>query len=165
MSASLSAVWPFAAAHETHQRDIHLTEEGEADRATIIAAFCECGTTVIGFALFIIGCMAAGGYFTGVVAGGCAVSLSIPLLLMYLIKGVVAKTPQVRSQAVINAIMMLAITIIGSLGIAGVLPAITIGWVVVAPTLISMVVSYCSCCCSGMAMCALFGFWQLTNNN
>jgi multisubunit Na+/H+ antiporter MnhB subunit len=165
MTASLGAVRPFAAEHGTHQRDIPFREEGEADRATIIAAFCECGTTVIGFALFIIGCMAAGGYFTGVVAGGCAIGLSIPLLLMYLVKGVVAKTPQERSQAVINAILMFAITVIGSLGIAGVLPAVTVGWIVVAPTLISLVVSYCSCCCSGLAMCALFGFWRLTNNN
>jgi len=160
MTASLSTVRPFAAARETHQN----REVDEADRATIVTAFCECGTTVFGFALFIIGCMSAGGYFTGVVAGGCAVGLSIPLLLMYLVKGVFAKTPQERSQAVINAILMLAVIIIGSLGITGVLPATTVGWVIVAPTLISLVISYCSCCCSGLAMCALFGFWQLTNN-
>lgn len=140
---------------------------GDIDGARILAASANIGAAVLGSALFIIGCVAAAGYLSGVVAGGCAVGISVPLLLMYLAKGVRARTPAERSQAVTNAILMLAVVIIGALGLAGVLPATTVGWVTLAPAIIGLAISCCNCCCcgGGLAIAALLGASALSSNN
>ncbi len=106
---------------------------------------------VINLVLFIIGCVAVAGHMNGVVAGGCVVGFSVPLILTAIGSIISAKHPLLRSAAVYQLIQAVALTIIGSLAIAGIVTPITAGWCVIAPTIIGLSLACCCVCCGGCA--------------
>ena len=108
------------------------------------------------FALFIIGCVAAAGHMTGVVAGGCVVGLSIPIILAaigQLIGG------EQKVDAVGSIILSIFLSVMGSLAIPGIVTPVVTGWCVIVPTLISLSLVCCICCCVG----CVFGVMTVTN--
>jgi hypothetical protein len=122
-----------------------------------LSSVCEVFGGTLTLALFIIGCVAAAGHMTGVVAGSCAVGLSAPLLLASVLRAVMADNPVERSTAVGSMIMHIALIIIGSLAIAGVIPASAVGLAIILPTVIGLAISCCACCCACSAILALLG--------
>lgn len=90
---------------------------------------------VFTLALFIIGCVAAAGHMTGIVAGGCMVGLSgaaLVILIAYLVRGnntinVVLKLP--------NLVDLVATAILGSLAMTGVVSPFAAGWGVLSAAL------------------------------
>lgn len=108
-----------------------------------------CGTYLISTALLIIACIAAAGGMSGVAAGGSIVGLSIPLLIANLMqaKGYHQEGKKLHRAAVgYVAITFLVATILGSMAIAGAVPASAAGWGYLAPILISIPLSYCLPC-------------------
>jgi hypothetical protein len=117
--------------------------------------YCQFGARAIIIpALFIIGCLAAAGQLSGIVAGGCIIGFSLPLLLVSLVQGVPL---QIRQQAHLHTIAsvacMVANTIIGALAIAGIIAPAVAGWVVIAPLCLSLFVDVCLYCC----LCSMLG--------
>lgn len=102
----------------------------------------------IGLALFIIGCVAAAGHMTGVVAGGCVVGLSIPLILTGIGQVVGGKQ---KGLALANVILSIFYTVMGSLAIAGVVTPVVAAWCVLVPTIISLSLACCVLCCGACA--------------
>lgn len=124
----------------------------KGERAGCLAKLCQVNTTTIGLALFIIGCLSIAGYLTGVVAGGCAVLLAIPLLLMRLCNLCSEQSAQERKMGVTNVVMVLALIAIGSLGFLGTLPGAVVGWGAVMPILIDFAAVIC---CRAAANCCV----------
>lgn len=118
---------------------------------------CSAAMGTLGFALFIIGCVAAAGHLTSVVAGGCAVGLAVPLIIGTLFQALTSRNPAILPQAITGCIMMLVVVIIGSLGCAGVVTAGAVGWTIIIPTIIALGCLYCCLCCVGCAGCAVLG--------
>lgn len=112
---------------------------------------CGCCVGSIFIALFVIGAVAAAGHMSGVAVGGCAVGLSIPSMLACVLNALISKDGRKRAGSCCNAIEMLAIMIIGALGISGILPATTVGWVIVGPVLIGAGCICCFVCGAGIA--------------
>lgn len=162
---------------ETHQTRASIQNGSNP----ILARCCSCVVGVMGFALFIIGCVATRGNMTGVAVGGCAVGLGVPSLILNALK-VCGKGNQaqafidaiemqgegdmpddaknaldlfVRIGSVVDSALTLMVVIVGVLAIAGHVTPVTAGWAIVAPTLIGLSMSAlcCSCiCCAGCAM-------------
>ena len=131
-------------------------------------------TGLLNLALFIIACVAVTGHMSGVVAGGCAVGLGVPSLLLSC-KGFYDKQQEMVGQFTagdlppeqaettlkvmkvifaLSSILSLAVVTIGALGIAGIVSATTVGWVILAPTLAFWATVCCCiplCCCFACA--------------
>jgi len=107
---------------------------------------------LVGMVLCIIGCVAAAGHLTGVVAGGCAVGLSVPVTLLYLVQAKMAADPArflERIMYIVDAILIASMCLVGALGIAGIVSAVTVGWVIVGPLLAIVaiaVIAAIACC-------------------
>lgn len=115
---------------------------------------------IFGFALFIIGCVAAAGHMNGVVAGGCVVGLSTPMLLLAVGTIASSKNKQVVGAAIWNVIQSIALVIIGSLTITGIMTPITAGWCVIGPSLVGLSLACCCACC----FACIFGGMAAANN-
>lgn len=113
-----------------------------------IQNYCLCISGSIALALFIIGAIGAAGLMSGVSVGGCAVGLSIPMALASCCSGAKDENGQSRACTIlVDVIYAVVMTVLGSLTISGVLPATTMGWCLIAPTLayfaLKCVLIYC----------------------
>lgn len=112
---------------------------------------------ISGMALFVVATLGLAGVVNGVVMGGCAVGLSVPVLITNInlarkVRGPFKVMP--ISQAALHA----AIAILGALGIAGVVSASSIGWVVLMPYFIALgTILLVACCC---CPCITYGVAQ-----
>lgn len=112
---------------------------------------CLCSTAMpIQFALIIIGICAAAGALSGVVAGGCVIALSIPLLLISLKMGRKNGLGKDRTwEFLLGVITSLACCTLAVLAILRVLPPTIVGYVAIAAPPICMIASCVSFCCMG----------------
>lgn len=119
---------------------------------------------VVGIALFVIGCCAAAGKLTGVVAGWCAVGLSVPLVIGAIAALImIAKIHTIMKvdidkcflmQQIASIVSHLAIIAIGAVAIMGIVPATTVGIVFLSLTaalIIMGCVKVCKDVCKGVS--------------
>jgi hypothetical protein len=143
----------FSVPGDLNQAQFNPTDESSSQisLSKMMANGCaQCCIMPIGLALFIIGCCAAAGAMSGIVAGGCAVGLSIPLLLTTLCMGRKDALGHDRTlQLVASIISNLAYILIGALCIAGIVPATTVGYTVLAISMVDIIIGCVKLYCCG----------------
>jgi uncharacterized Tic20 family protein len=145
------------------------TQEDQVQAASVpkTATRCMAMTQVIlHLSLFIIGCVAAAGNLNGVVAGGCMIGLSVPLVIVGLQRIISpmgdATAKWERINAGIYLIIPLVMITMGSFVIAGSVSPVVGGWTVVAASgpitvAVLLLVGYgmgCRPCCDMHRDCA-----------
>jgi len=109
-----------------------------------------CCSAPIGLALFIIGVCAAAGTMSGIVAGGCAIGLSVPLLLIAVINGRKDFMGNDRTFDMVTGIIScLAYIVFGALAITGVFPAASVGYAILGVSAIQLIISCVRMYCFG----------------
>ncbi len=129
---------------------VTITSVQAPDINTQIAKGCVVTFGVIGAALFVIGCLAATGHLSGVVAGGCAVGLAIPLLIAALIN-----SSRGKLSAICKVIMNVALVIIGALACAGVISGAAVGYAIVTPVFLAFLANCCPELCARVKDCGI----------
>jgi hypothetical protein len=162
MSESLGSIHASQRMHEVIEKNASLKKVD--NKGDFLAIGCSAGQGAITLALFIIGCFGAVGQLSAVVMGGCAVGLGVPLLLMAITKALCLPGVQDKVQAVASAVLMLVVVVLGALGISGVVSASAIGWAVVTPTLVNLVIGYCASSACAAVLCATITSTAASNN-
>lgn len=152
MSAALGAIKQNNYTQDSYEKNL----PQKAGGAGALQMVCGVGAIAITIALFVIATMGATGQLNGIIVGGCAVGLGGALLIANIISTILS-WGQGASTCISNAIgviTMLAIVIIGALGIAGVLPATTVGLTVAIITGVNLAMLCCGVCCLSAVICA-----------
>lgn len=153
MSATLGAIKQNNFTRDIYEKNLPQKAGGAVGGLTIAWGV---GTLAITIALFVIATMGATGQLNGIVVGGCAVGLGGALLIANIISTILScgQGASACVKNMIGVITMLAVVIIGALGIAGVLPATTVGLTAAIITGVSLALLCCGICCMCAAVCA-----------
>ena len=152
MSESLSSIPSSRITQEVEQNTAPAKRVGKMDTLTQVTL----GLGVcIGIALIVIGALALTGHLSGIVAGGCAVGLGGLAFVLNLIHAIKTDDPKQRAGAIVSAILNLALIIIGSLAITGILSGAAVGWAIIGPMIASLALGCITssiACCAGVAL-------------
>ncbi len=118
---------------------------------------------VLGVALIIIGSLALKGHLTGIVAGGCAIGLSVPAAIATIVKMATSGDAE-KCSGVIILVNLAALTVFGALTCAGLMSGFELGYVILPLTIGTLAVifrkifeaacfvSCATCCIAGVSI-------------
>jgi hypothetical protein len=109
--------------------------------------WCSKGTEAcIGLALLIIACLTVTGVMSGVVAGGTIVGLAGVTFMLKVAKAIFAKSKADRYAAIAGSVLVLALAVLGTLSLVGVIPASIAAYTILGAAAASIMIDCCLGC-------------------
>ncbi len=105
-----------------------------------------CVQSILGIAYLVIGSLGVAGVLSGTVLGGCAIAFAVPYALASLSKLVKSDNGTKSCVYLFNIITQVALVVLGSLAITGVISPTVLGWCMIGPTLAALTLACCIGC-------------------